>query len=187
MKKLSLMMAAAALVLAGCGGRDEGVSLQTNQQAVQETAAEVEMVVVESQPPASADTAETAIEAVTAEVMDPATDTGVVVAEQLTQEVAVAAAPVQEAAAAGPDLAQGKAVYSKRCLACHGTGAAGAPKMGDSENWAPRIAQGLDTMAEHAIGGFRGATGYMPPRGGFMALSDADVTAAVAYMVSESR
>jgi len=162
MKNLSLLMATAALVLAGCGDKDKAVAPETIDQAAQGMADEVAVEVVES-----------------------ATDTDAVATEEVTQEVVTEPAP--EAAAAEPDLAQGKAIYSKSCLACHGTGAAGAPKLGDADNWAPRIAQGLDTLAGHAIGGFKGSTGYMPPKGGFMALSDAEVTAAVAYMVSESR
>lgn len=173
MKKLSLLMASAAIILAGCGSKDEAVAPEAIDQAVQETAVEVEVLVVESQQEASAGTAEE----VTVAVVDTATETVAVVQEEVTQE----------AAAAEPDLAQGKVIYSKNCFACHGSGAAGAPKLGDTENWAPRIAQGMGTMAEHAIGGFKGATGYMPPKGGFMGLSDEEVTVAIAYMVSESQ
>lgn len=126
-------------------------------------------------------------EAVEQAVQETAVETAAGVQEELAPEtVAAAAGSEQLPQAAAPDLAQGKTIYSKNCVACHGSGAAGAPKLGDSENWAPRIAQGMDTMAGHAIAGFKGANGYMPPRGGFMTLSDADVTAAVAYMVSES-
>jgi cytochrome c len=59
--------------------------------------------------------------------------------------------------------------------------------MGDKDAWAPRIAQGSETLLKHALGGFQGSTGVMPPKGGRMDLSDADVTAAIAYMVSQSQ
>ena len=84
------------------------------------------------------------------------------------------------------DLALGKRIYTNHCFACHGGGVAGAPRLGDTTDWAPRIAQGMDTLVQHSTEGFRGARGYMPPRGGFMALTDEQITAAVAYMVAES-
>lgn len=109
---------------------------------------------------------------------------------------AVMPAPAAESAApaagepaasdsAGPsaDLAKGKSVYGSACFVCHGTGAAGAPKLGDTAQWAPRIAQGMDALNGNAING----KGAMPPKGGRVDLSDADIIAAVAYIVSESQ
>jgi cytochrome c5 len=64
---------------------------------------------------------------------------------------------------------------------------AGAPKLGDKAAWGPRIAQGIDTLYTHSIKGFQGKAGMMPPKGGNMALSDADVKAAVDYMVAQSK
>ena len=84
------------------------------------------------------------------------------------------------------DLAAGKATYTAKCVACHGSGATGAPKLDDS-SWAERKAQGMDVMVEHAVKGFRGAKGYMPAKGGFAALTDTEVKAAVAYMVSAAK
>jgi len=84
-------------------------------------------------------------------------------------------------------IAAGKAVYSKHCMACHAGGVAGAPKLSDAAVWKARIAQGMDTLNSHAINGFQGSNGYMPPKGGFTALSDEDVISAVAYMVSVNR
>jgi len=84
------------------------------------------------------------------------------------------------AAAAGP--VDGKAIYQQACFACHGTGAAGAPKLGDSGAWSPRIGQGMDTLLDHAIKGFKG----MPARGG-QNLDDDSVKAAVKYMVDNSK
>ncbi len=90
-------------------------------------------------------------------------------------------APAATAAAAGP--VDGKAVYDQACFACHGTGAAGAPKLGDSGAWSARIAQGMDTLNDHALKGFKA----MPPRGGRADLDDDSVKAAVKYMVDNSQ
>lgn len=90
---------------------------------------------------------------------------------------------IATANAAGAD--KGKTVYDSSCVACHGAGIAGAPKLGDKAAWKDRMAKGLPTLYEHAIKGFQGKTGFMPPKGGNASLSDADVKAAVDYMVSK--
>lgn len=97
---------------------------------------------------------------------------------------APATASAAPAAAGGNDLAKGKEIYSGTCFACHGTGAAGAPKAGDKAAWGPRIAKGKDTLYKHALHGFTGKSGMMPAKGGNTGLSDAAVEAAVDYMVS---
>ena len=84
-------------------------------------------------------------------------------------------------------IAMGKTIYQKNCMACHAAGVAGAPKLSDAAVWEPRIAQGMETLNDHAINGFKGSMGYMPPKGGFAALDDDKVKAAVAYMVSASQ
>jgi cytochrome c5 len=99
-----------------------------------------------------------------------------------------AAAPEKEAAAppAGAG-AQGKTTYETVCVACHGSGIAGAPKVGDKAAWANRISQGMDKLYEHAIKGFQGKSGMMmPPKGG-SDRPDADIKAAVDYMVGQSK
>lgn len=100
---------------------------------------------------------------------------------------AAPAAPAAPAPAAGGDLAKGEGVYKKTCVLCHGTGAAGAPKIGDKADWGPRIAQGKDTLYQHALNGFTGSKGAMPPKGGNPALPDEDVKAGVDYMVSKAQ
>lgn len=94
-----------------------------------------------------------------------------------------APAPVQVAQAAK----SGEEVYNSACVACHGAGIAGAPKMGDAADWDPRIAQGMDTLYKNAIDGYQGSGGLMPPKGGFASLSDAEVKAAVDYMADNSK
>ncbi|MBK8970872.1 MAG: cytochrome c5 family protein [Hahellaceae bacterium] len=91
------------------------------------------------------------------------------------QTAAVAAAP------AGPRA--GDEIYNGKCMACHATGAAGAPKVGDAAAWAPRIAQGIDTLVGHAINGFNA----MPPRGTCADCSDDEIKATVEYMVGQSQ
>ncbi len=81
----------------------------------------------------------------------------------------------------------GPQVYNQACLACHGAGIAGAPIPGDAAVWAPRIAQGMDVLIDHAVNGFNGEVGYMPAKGGQVNLSDEEVAAAVEYMVAESQ
>jgi cytochrome c5 len=96
-----------------------------------------------------------------------------------TAVAAAAPATAQPAAAAGN---AGEALYKQVCLACHAAGVAGAPKFGDKAAWAPRIAQGLPTLVQNAIKG----KNAMPPKGGSTA-PDADVKAAVEYMVNAAK
>ncbi len=98
-----------------------------------------------------------------------------------------ASAPAEQTqATASTGKVDGKKVYDAACAACHTAGVAGAPKVGDKAAWAPRIKQGDKTLYEHAIKGFQGKSGMMPPKGGSSA-SDDEVKAAVDYMVSASK
>ena len=104
-------------------------------------------------------------------------------------QISVASASADQAetvqvAAASID---GASVYQSACMACHAAGIAGAPRVGDVAGWADRIAQGPDTLYSHAIQGFQGKAGMMPPKGGNMALSDDEVKAAVDHMVAQSQ
>jgi cytochrome c5 len=93
-----------------------------------------------------------------------------------------AAAPAGDAAAAAEPMTADQ-IYQAKCLACHDTGAAGAPKTGDAAAWAPRIAQGMDTLLANATNGLNA----MPPKGLCMECSDADLKAVVQYMVENSQ
>lgn len=79
-------------------------------------------------------------------------------------------------------LKAGADVYNAACAACHGTGAAGAPKFGDAGAWGPRIKQGFDTLVSHAIKGIRA----MPAKGGNPDLDDVEVARAVAHMANSA-
>jgi cytochrome c5 len=77
--------------------------------------------------------------------------------------------------------------YNNTCAACHNLGVMGAPKLGDKEAWKERLLQGHKTLYQHAIEGFTGNIGVMPPKGGFTSLSDNEVKTIVEFMVSKSR
>lgn len=81
----------------------------------------------------------------------------------------------------------GEEVYNMACVACHGAGIAGAPKFGDKAAWAPRIAEGADTLHKHALEGYHGKTGFMPPKGGRVDLADKSVMNAVDYMMAHGK
>ncbi len=103
-----------------------------------------------------------------------------------TAPVAAAAAPAASAPVKVAAADAGKKLYDSVCMACHSAGVAGAPKFGDKAAWADRIKQGVATLDQHAINGFQGKTGMMPPKGGSQA-SDEDVKAAVAYMMAAAK
>ncbi|WP_299179548.1 c-type cytochrome [uncultured Neptuniibacter sp.] len=81
----------------------------------------------------------------------------------------------------------GKPTYEGACKVCHGSGLTGSPKFGEPDAWTDRIKQGMPVLVDHAIKGFTGDTGVMPPKGGRVDLSDKQVEEAVAYMVESSR
>jgi len=79
--------------------------------------------------------------------------------------------------------ADGQQIYQSSCQACHAAGVAGAPKVGDKAAWAPRIAQGMDTLLANATNG----KNAMPPKGTCSACTEAELKAAIEYMVSQSQ
>lgn len=85
------------------------------------------------------------------------------------------------AASSGPK--DGATVFNSVCGACHNTGAAGAPKAGDKAAWGARIAQGNAALYKSAISG----KGAMPPKGGAADLSEAEIKAAVDFLVGKSK
>jgi cytochrome c5 len=105
----------------------------------------------------------------------------VAVAGQDNSALKIESAGPAPAAAALP--ADGTAAYETACAACHGAGIAGAPKVGDHAAWGPRIAQGKDTLYNHAIHGFNGKTGVMPAKGGRADWPDDLIKQAVDHML----
>ena len=96
------------------------------------------------------------------------------------------AAPISPPEAAAESLT-GQQVYNAVCIACHGPpGLGGAPALGDANAWAARIAQGKETLIEHALRGFSGSAGIMPRKGGRVDLSDEEIIGAVEYMVEQA-
>lgn len=92
------------------------------------------------------------------------------------------AAPAAEESAGSGEARSGEEVYNAACTACHATGAAGAPVVGNADAWAPRIEKGMDTLIDHAINGFNA----MPAKGGCGNCSDEEIEASVEHMVAES-
>ena len=122
----------------------------------------------------------------------PATQTAIEEAQQVATQVSEKAEQtvqqVKDQAVAAVEqvkesLNSGQAVYTKSCLVCHKAGIAGAPKLGDKDAWAPRLANGIEPLVSNAINGI----GTMRPKGGHSKLTDDEVRAAVEYMVEESR
>ena len=91
------------------------------------------------------------------------------------------AAAADDTASAGPR--SGEQVYGGACAACHDSGAAGAPRKGDTSAWATRIPQGMDTLTQHTVDGY----GAMPPMGMCMDCSEDEIRAAVEFIVEASR
>ena len=103
------------------------------------------------------------------------------------QPVSVPAAIPTAPAAAGKGAATAKVdgakIYASGCNVCHAAGVAGAPKLGDKTAWSPRVTHGIDALTASVIKG----KGAMPPRGSVTTASDADLRAAVEYMVSAAK
>ena len=74
-------------------------------------------------------------------------------------------------------------IYNTSCMACHTTGAAGAPKIGDAAAWDERLGQGIEVVYANAINGING----MPPKGTCMSCSDDEIEATVDYIVENSK
>jgi cytochrome c5 len=104
------------------------------------------------------------------------------------QAAADAAAKAAASQVAYGGTTDGKTIFNNLCTSCHTAGVAGAPKVGNKAMWAPRIAEGLDTLIKHATEGYHGPDGnFMPPKGGNPALTDAQVKAAVTWIVDQAK
>lgn len=77
----------------------------------------------------------------------------------------------------------GESTYNQYCVACHSSGAAGAPKFGDTAAWEPRTSKGIQSLYQSALHGYK----IMPPKGGCLNCTDDQIKNAVDYMVSKSK
>ncbi|HVF65795.1 MAG TPA: c-type cytochrome [Casimicrobiaceae bacterium] len=157
-----LILIIAALVTSGQKG--ENAAPATVAQRI----APVGVVVVDPKAPSTLGTTQPAAAA-------PAPQTPIV--------AAVIPPPSAAAPAATVTSGDAKGVYDTACAACHAAGIAGAPKVGDKVAWAPRLVSGKDTLYASSIKG----KGAMPPKGGQLQLTDAQVKAAVDFMVAAVR
>lgn len=82
-------------------------------------------------------------------------------------------------------LELGEHYYQRSCASCHDSGAGGAPLLGDATIWKSRIDQGMETLVNHAIEGFKSSACVMPPRGGDAGMQIDAVALAVRYMVEK--
>ena len=143
---------------------------------------------VDSGPKGARDTADPLMQASAHERIKPFGQVAVAGEDNTALAIKETAVPVAGAAPAGGAAAiptDGKGVFDVACSACHGTGVAGAPRIGDKAAWAPRIAKGIPTLEKHAIEGFQGQAGVMPAKGGRTDLPDDAVRAAVEYLASQ--
>ena len=95
------------------------------------------------------------------------------------------AEPAQASAIVQVKDRDGQQVYQASCVACHGTGIAGAPKVGDKGQWTTRMLAGTEVLYRNALVGIQSPAGVMPAKGGNPSLSDKDVKAAVDFMVAQ--
>lgn len=102
---------------------------------------------------------------------------------QPTEQVSesVTPSPVEPPEEVQPTAKSGAEVYQAACFACHETGVARAPRLGNHEDWSYRVNYGIDTMYRSALKGRAG----MPPKGGHPELSDDEVRSAVDYMLGQ--
>jgi cytochrome c5 len=101
------------------------------------------------------------------------------------QAAADAAAKLAASQVAYGGTTDGKTIFGNLCHSCHETGAGGAPMISNKEAWAPRVAEGVETLIKHATEGYTGKSGIMPAKGGNPSLNDAQIKATVEWMVSQ--
>lgn len=181
---LTLVTAAA---LAACGDKQEAPSAAQTAASEATTSAQQATEAAASAAQAASAVVETASQAASAaDQAAQSAGTAVVAAGTAAAASADAGKAAAPAAAGDVDLAAGEKLYKTACFVCHDAGIAGAPKLGDKEAWAPRLAQGDQVLIKHSIDGYTGLTGVMPPRGASTA-SDEEMKNAVIFMTSKVR
>ncbi|MBN1957287.1 MAG: cytochrome c5 family protein [Desulfuromonadales bacterium] len=161
---LMILMFTVSLMLFGCSQNEE-------KETPAQTAVPVEK-------PVAVEKAEQVVQQTREKVAE--------VAEEAQETVAQVTNQAQNLLPTGlalPSANTGETVYTKSCSSCHKLGIIGAPKTGDKVAWQPLISHGTETLVKNAIEGI----GKMPARGGNSKLTDAEVRAAVEYMLEQSR
>ncbi len=168
----------ALALLAGCNSGKESGQQAQDQQGAQERTAPVGQAKVAQAPSAQPATPPAAQPAA-----PPAAQPAQPQAPAGGQPAAGGGAALKAPPESAVDLAKGEQIYNQFCVACHATGVAGAPKLGDKAAWAPRIAQGRDVIFTHDKQGLRA----MPPMGTCATCSDTDLMSAADYMISKAK
>lgn len=176
---LTSLLLAIGLNVTACGKKEQNPRPTEDIAAEQGEIARAKNPAPDAQEPATA----TATAGSTTASTPASSATPTPTASTPAETPAPASAPAEKTAKA-TDSKAGEALYASNCKTCHEGGLAGAPKTGDMVAWKDRIAQGNDVLYKHAIEGFQGKTGIMPPKGGSTA-SDDEVKSAVDYMVSK--
>ena len=180
MKNTTLVLLCCSAFLAACDNSSDTTGSDSVVESAKETASDAMDAAKEAATDAMAagkDLKETAVESAGAAV-DSVKEKSSTVVEKTGEVIA---------SVTGDDSSKGESVYKKHCVACHGTGVAGSPKLGDKAAWSARLTQGEAVLTQHAIKGFKGETGYMPPKGGFMSLSDDEISVTVQYMILQAQ
>ncbi|WP_058020309.1 c-type cytochrome [Pseudohongiella spirulinae] len=73
--------------------------------------------------------------------------------------------------------------YTQSCGACHNSGAAGAPRLGNADDWTSRLEKGRDVLLENTINGYNN---IMPPKGMCFTCSDDELAAVLDYILENS-
>lgn len=186
-RSLLVLTLAAAAALTACGKKEDTAGASQAASAADLAASSAAMAGSAAVTAASAavDNAASAMQGAASATAGAAASAAQAASAAATKASAVVTGAAA-GAAAGLDLAKGEALYKSTCQACHAAGVAGAPKLDDKADWGPRIAQGEATLFKHAIEGYTGQKGVMPPKGGSTAPDD-EVKAAVMYMVSHGK
>lgn len=173
MRPFLLLISLCALLLSGCGNDDNDTAGSPAEPGM----------TVETTPTAMDEQADSeAADVATQQTSEAESDAGAEAAAAMAEtDAAVAAA---EPAAAEPKMS-GEQVFKKYCFACHMTGAANAPKVGDVAAWEPRIAKGMDALLMSAMQGVPNTA--MMPSGGCNSCSEEELMAAIEFMVNQSR
>ncbi|MSP34251.1 MAG: cytochrome c5 family protein [Limnohabitans sp.] len=106
---------------------------------------------------------------------------------KLAMELPTEVAVINASISTGTLTRDGAQVFDQSCAACHASGIAGAPKLGDQVQWKTRFAKGTKVLYVNALNGISSSTGVMPAKGGNASLSDAEVKAAVDYIVAKTK